>query len=396
MSKRKRKRKRKINSKGFSLVEILAVITIIGILSGIGVAAYGRYKEKAINENMDALVRSTISAFDEYLMDHPNETTVFSSRLISDEYLSNDVDPYNKNGTCTIRIERINLDKNVATSDGSLASNDYRLYTCCANRTRNSTYTYINDKNITSSDNLQVSKNGQCQAGYDVDKLYSPTNNNSNVNNYIETGYNSEPNVGTSKNIPSGVKYKDIAIYSMTEKGSHCNNTTGVWNTYCLTSKCEAKTGQKTEKLYNPYKEYDYHTYGCRCYYSKDSSDKGYVGYERRLKADDSHTMRVFYLNNSNGQNACTSSDQTMFNKYIDHVCSWGVFLNGATKINFHGYQWYRNNSGDYGAFTPDGFWYHDGEPYEWKAKKEPGDTPKEGCAKTCLYMTPYWGGKSS
>lgn len=380
MSRRKRKRKRKvkIGNKGFSLVEILAVIVIIGILSSIGVVAYSRYKEKAINDNMDALVRSTISAFDEYLMDHKNETSVFTSRLISENYLSNDTDPYNKNGTCTIRIERINVDD--TTPAGSLDSNDYRLYTCCSNRTRNYTYTYVNDQNLTNSENIQVAKNSQCQAGYDVDKLYSESNSEL-MHNIASTD--------------STLKYKNIAIYTMKEEGKNCNNTSGVNYSYCLTSQCtNDPQNLHTGKIYNPYRKYDYHTYGCTCYYKK--SDGGYAGYGRRTSADSSHKMYVFYLENSNGVGACNSNDSTMFNKYVHHVCTWGVFLNGATRINFHGYQWYRNNSGDYGAFTPDGFWYHDGEPFEWKAEKEEGDGPDQGCAKTCLYMTPYWGGKSS
>ena len=382
MSKRKRKKKRKvkIGNKGFSLVEILAVIVIIGILSGIGVAAYSRYKEKAIQNDVDALALSTLNAFQEYLMDHPNETTAFSSRLVSEEYLSNDTDPYTRSGTCTVRAEISNLDTNESTSN-NLDSNDYVVYVCCSNRTQNYTYTYGNGGNVS------VVKNGNgvtgCQAGYDVDKLYS--NTNTTLNNQLSS---TSPEV-----VSNDVKKKSISIYTMSVKSKDCENTKGVSYAYCLNKDCSS---QFTDKIYNPYRSYYYTTYSCNCYYSR--SDGGYAGYEftSSNKEGSSHNMMVFYLDNQNGKNSCQTDDLTQFNKYVDHVCSWGVFLNGATSIEFHGYRWYRGNSGDYGSFDPSGYWYHDGEPYEWKAPKEPNESGEMGCAKTCLYMTPYWGGKYS
>ncbi len=373
------KYKKKINSKGFSFVEILAVIAIIGILSSIAIVGYSRYKDKAQRDNVTALVYSTISAFDEYLLDHPYETTAFSSKLIEDDYLSNDTDPYNKEGTCTIRIEKINVAANVG-SGTKLDTNDYKVYICCANRTKN--YTYTKTSGSVDSSDLVVNVDGQCQAGFDIDKLYS--------DDFTGSLYD-EPITSPDSSLKSK---KNFNIYTMNELNKDCTNTAGRKTTYCLTSACtNDSTGRKTEVIHNPYRLYDYYAYKCTCYYKK--SDGGYYGYNATNEPSDHHTMVVFYLNNANGKNACNSSDASMFNKYINHVCTWGVFLNGATQINFHGYQWYRGNDGSYGSFTPNGFWYHDYEPFEWKATKEPDESAKMGCAKTCLYMTPYWGGKS-
>ena len=98
VKKRKRKRRKniKIGNKGFSLVEILAVIVIIGILSSIGIVAYSRYKERAIEQDYEALRVAIQNASDEYIMDHPNATEFTVQDLLDGEYISNIKDPKNK------------------------------------------------------------------------------------------------------------------------------------------------------------------------------------------------------------------------------------------------------------------------------------------------------------
>ena len=52
----------KVDNRGFSFVEILAVIVIIGLLTGISIAAFSRYKENAIKGDYEALARSSYNA----------------------------------------------------------------------------------------------------------------------------------------------------------------------------------------------------------------------------------------------------------------------------------------------------------------------------------------------
>ena len=44
----------KIDNKGFTFVEILAVIVIISLLTGISIAAFSRYKENAKSKDYEA------------------------------------------------------------------------------------------------------------------------------------------------------------------------------------------------------------------------------------------------------------------------------------------------------------------------------------------------------
>ena len=62
-----------MNNKGFTFVEILAVIVIIGLLTGISIAAFSRYKENAIKSDYEALAKSSYNAMEEYIMNHPYE-----------------------------------------------------------------------------------------------------------------------------------------------------------------------------------------------------------------------------------------------------------------------------------------------------------------------------------
>ena len=59
------------NRKGFTLVEILAVVVILGILFTIGVTAYTRFIKKAKDDAYETMILSAKNAMDNYMMDHP-------------------------------------------------------------------------------------------------------------------------------------------------------------------------------------------------------------------------------------------------------------------------------------------------------------------------------------
>ena len=117
----------KFNNKGFTFVEILAVIVLIGILTGISIAAFSRYKDNAIKSDFEALARSSYHAMKEHMMDHPYEDTASLETLEEENLLSNRKDPGAKEEDCTGTVE---VSKNTGV-DGKLDDGIYTVNLCC-------------------------------------------------------------------------------------------------------------------------------------------------------------------------------------------------------------------------------------------------------------------------
>ena len=124
-----------INNKGFTMVELLAVILIISLLTGLSIAAYSRYKENAIKSDYEALARSSYNAMEEYMMSHPYDDTVSLETLEEENLLSNRKDPGSKED-CTGTVE---VNKN-SGSNGTLDDGTYKVNLCCISIQK--TYTY--------------------------------------------------------------------------------------------------------------------------------------------------------------------------------------------------------------------------------------------------------------
>ena len=90
----------KLNNKGFTMVEILAAVAIIGVLASIAIFGVSRYKNNAVNNDYEALAKSSYNAMEEYVMANPYETKRSLENLELDSLLSNRRDPGNKNVDC--------------------------------------------------------------------------------------------------------------------------------------------------------------------------------------------------------------------------------------------------------------------------------------------------------
>lgn len=120
------------NNKGFTLVEIMSVMVLLGIIALMAVVAYNSYLNNARKKDYDHMAKSAANAASEYAMDHLGIGTVTLKELYEDEYLEYPEDPLNKGKMCNGQV-KIN---NSLNYDG-IDTETYDVTICCSN------YSYI-------------------------------------------------------------------------------------------------------------------------------------------------------------------------------------------------------------------------------------------------------------
>ena len=96
----------KKNNKGFTMIELLAVVVIMGLLTTIAVPAVYKYVTRARGTSTDTMMKSTFEAAENYMMDHnkivkAGETyTIDIKVLVDEQYLEPLIDPVSNSNRC--------------------------------------------------------------------------------------------------------------------------------------------------------------------------------------------------------------------------------------------------------------------------------------------------------
>lgn len=96
------------NKKGFTIVELLAVIAILGILFAIAVPAVTKYLDFAEDEVYKEYEDAMATSAENYLLENTFKDYLELDELISSQYISPLVDPEEKGDTCDgfVKVEK--------------------------------------------------------------------------------------------------------------------------------------------------------------------------------------------------------------------------------------------------------------------------------------------------
>ena len=150
-----------MNQKGFTLVEILAAVAIISILSGMAMAAYTRYIDYSRQKAYKVMAKSASIAAEEYVMDNPgvaveteevtegnttkyvikdsDATYITFDELIKGGYLNGAEDPVEKGKDCK---GKVTIGVVESYEDGGLDQYIYDVDLCCSLEQNHFYYTF--------------------------------------------------------------------------------------------------------------------------------------------------------------------------------------------------------------------------------------------------------------
>lgn len=132
--------KMKKRENGFTLVELLAVVILMGVLSSIAVAGVTQYAEKARKQDFSILEKNMKTAINNYFIDHSSlvpaigsNTVVTAQTLINENYLTSMNDPDKGGSQCNLTASKVIVTRGGNQSDFNMKLN-YKICVVCSKR----------------------------------------------------------------------------------------------------------------------------------------------------------------------------------------------------------------------------------------------------------------------
>lgn len=135
---------KKLNKKGFTLVELLAVIVILGLLMSVAVGAVTMYMDKSKEQAMETIISTAYDGavntlMEENIMLNEGETTTFDIlELYENGSIERPADPYNSSKECEGYVKVTNPK---ASSSAGIDNYQYKVHIeCTGNRIKEKIY----------------------------------------------------------------------------------------------------------------------------------------------------------------------------------------------------------------------------------------------------------------
>ncbi len=117
-----------MNNKGFSIVEILGVMVILGVILAVAITEYTKYTKKASEDAYDMMASSINTAAEEYLMDHPTAKNVSVEDLHEGGYLDSIQDPLKDSDNCT---GKVTYNRTISNQKDKIDTINTTINMCC-------------------------------------------------------------------------------------------------------------------------------------------------------------------------------------------------------------------------------------------------------------------------
>lgn len=122
---------KKVNKKGFTMVELLATIAILGVLSTVAVGAVMVHLENSRQQAMETIASTAYDGMVNYMMENNvmlnpkgqanSSTSISIDTLYQEDYIERPTDPYNNGVMCEGSVSVTN-----ETTSATVGLDDYR------------------------------------------------------------------------------------------------------------------------------------------------------------------------------------------------------------------------------------------------------------------------------